>query len=179
MASTIIPMACGVLSRHFISLSKQSDNLSDAPNVVSDSRFHRGCDADRLVDAAEVVVRAQFSTFFGKRFVFSLNTILVEIKIRREAVPARRVLKETDMRGPLSASWRRYLRWILGSHMPDNDGWLKVCAQAAVEQDPAKLIRLIRELNDLLEARRGLPPRVSLSQLQNDSISARATTLAG
>jgi len=57
--------------------------------------------------------------------------------------------------------------------MPDNDGWLKVCAQAAVEQDPAKLIKLIRELNDLLEARRGLPPRVSLSQLQNDSTSAR------
>ena len=63
--------------------------------------------------------------------------------------------------------------------MPDNDGWLKVCAQAAVEQDPAKLIKLIRELNGLLEARRGLPPRVTVSQLRNDSTSERAITLAG
>lgn len=63
--------------------------------------------------------------------------------------------------------------------MPDNDGWLKVCAQAAVEQDPAKLIKLIRELNDLLEARRGLPPRVTVSQLRNDSTSERAITLEG
>lgn len=60
--------------------------------------------------------------------------------------------------------------------MPENEGWLKVCAQAAVEQDPAKLIKLIRELNDLLEARRGLPPRAI--QLQNDSTSEGAITLA-
>ena len=45
--------------------------------------------------------------------------------------------------------------------MSDNDGWLKVCAQAAVEQDPDKFMKLIRELNGLLDAKRGLPPRAS------------------
>jgi hypothetical protein len=29
--------------------------------------------------------------------------------------------------------------------------WLELCAQAAVEQDPEKLMALVQEINDLLE----------------------------
>lgn len=31
--------------------------------------------------------------------------------------------------------------------------WMKLCAQAASEQDPEKLLKLIEEINDLLEAK--------------------------
>jgi hypothetical protein len=31
--------------------------------------------------------------------------------------------------------------------------WKLLCEQAAKEQDPAKLIELVREINDLLEAK--------------------------
>ena len=31
--------------------------------------------------------------------------------------------------------------------------WLELCAQAAEEQDPAKLIALVAEINELLEAK--------------------------
>jgi hypothetical protein len=29
--------------------------------------------------------------------------------------------------------------------------WMELCAQAAVEQDPEKLMELVKEINDLLE----------------------------
>ena len=29
--------------------------------------------------------------------------------------------------------------------------WLELCAQAAIEQDPNKLMELVKEINDLLE----------------------------
>jgi hypothetical protein len=29
--------------------------------------------------------------------------------------------------------------------------WMELCAQAACEQNPAKLVELVREINDLLE----------------------------
>jgi hypothetical protein len=32
--------------------------------------------------------------------------------------------------------------------------WQELCEQAATEQDPEKFFELIREINDLLEARR-------------------------
>jgi hypothetical protein len=31
--------------------------------------------------------------------------------------------------------------------------WKQLCAQAAVEQDPKRLSELVREINDLLEAK--------------------------
>ena len=31
------------------------------------------------------------------------------------------------------------------------EDWIKLCTQASTEQDPDELIRLIREINDLLE----------------------------
>jgi hypothetical protein len=31
--------------------------------------------------------------------------------------------------------------------------WFELCQQAAVEQDPQKLLALIKEINDLLEAK--------------------------
>ena len=35
----------------------------------------------------------------------------------------------------------------------EDERWLKLCQQAAVEQDPEKLLQLVKEINDLLEAR--------------------------
>ena len=31
--------------------------------------------------------------------------------------------------------------------------WLELCKQAAIEQDPEKLMALVKEINDLLEAK--------------------------
>ena len=33
----------------------------------------------------------------------------------------------------------------------NKERWLELCAQAAVEQDPDKLMALVKEINDLLE----------------------------
>jgi hypothetical protein len=35
----------------------------------------------------------------------------------------------------------------------NKERWKVLCEQAAVEQDPAKLHKLIKEINDLLEAK--------------------------
>jgi hypothetical protein len=35
--------------------------------------------------------------------------------------------------------------------MKDNERWLELCQQAAVEQDPKKLMALLTEINRLLE----------------------------
>ena len=48
--------------------------------------------------------------------------------------------------------------------MQDNtERWLKLCAQAAVEQDPARLLEIVKEINELLEAKERrlgvLPPK--------------------
>jgi hypothetical protein len=32
--------------------------------------------------------------------------------------------------------------------------WMKLCEQAAIEQDPKKLLELVREINDLLAKKR-------------------------
>jgi hypothetical protein len=41
--------------------------------------------------------------------------------------------------------------------------WMELCAQAAVEQDPEKLLALVKEINRLLEAKEQrlgmLPPK--------------------
>jgi hypothetical protein len=36
-----------------------------------------------------------------------------------------------------------------------NDSWLALCEQAAVEQDPAKLLALAGQINGVLEERQG------------------------
>jgi hypothetical protein len=36
---------------------------------------------------------------------------------------------------------------------PNKERWKVLCEQAAVEQDPKKLHELIKEINDLLEAK--------------------------
>ena len=33
----------------------------------------------------------------------------------------------------------------------NKERWLELCAQAAVEQDPARMLELVKEINDLLE----------------------------
>jgi hypothetical protein len=38
--------------------------------------------------------------------------------------------------------------------VPSAEGWVALCAQAAVEQDPKKLLELVSEINRLLDARR-------------------------
>jgi hypothetical protein len=35
-----------------------------------------------------------------------------------------------------------------------NERWMQLCEKASTEQDPDKLIELIREINDLLEQKR-------------------------
>jgi hypothetical protein len=40
----------------------------------------------------------------------------------------------------------------LVEHEPD-ERWKELCAQAAVERDPATLLALVKEINNLLEAR--------------------------
>jgi hypothetical protein len=35
--------------------------------------------------------------------------------------------------------------------MNDKEKWMELCAQAAVEQDPEKMLDLVREINRLLE----------------------------
>lgn len=45
--------------------------------------------------------------------------------------------------------------------------WMELCAQAAVEQDPVKLMQLVREINSLLEEkerRLGITPPQQTSQ---------------
>lgn len=38
--------------------------------------------------------------------------------------------------------------------VPSVEGWIALCAKAAVEQDPRKLLDLVSEINRLLDARR-------------------------
>ena len=38
-------------------------------------------------------------------------------------------------------------------HRKEDERWLRLCAQAAVEKDRDKLLALVREINELLEAR--------------------------
>ena len=35
--------------------------------------------------------------------------------------------------------------------MKDKEHWMELCAQAAVEQDPVKMLELVKEINRLLE----------------------------
>jgi hypothetical protein len=47
---------------------------------------------------------------------------------------------------------------------PAKERWLELCARAAAEQDPEKLLVLTREIRDLLEAKKrrlGIPPSKS------------------
>jgi len=42
-----------------------------------------------------------------------------------------------------------------GNKVPRSpEGWVELCAQAAVEQDPKKLLELVSEINRLLDTRR-------------------------
>ena len=45
----------------------------------------------------------------------------------------------------------------------NTERWMQLCAQAAVEQDPEKLMALVNEINDLLEKKERrlgiLPPK--------------------
>jgi hypothetical protein len=36
----------------------------------------------------------------------------------------------------------------------ENERWQDLCEQAAKEQDPKKLMEIVREINDLLDAKR-------------------------
>lgn len=46
--------------------------------------------------------------------------------------------------------------------------WMQLCEQAAVEQDPHRMLELVTEINDLLEEKERrlgiVPPRVQQSQ---------------
>jgi hypothetical protein len=51
-----------------------------------------------------------------------------------------------------------------------NERWMQLCEMAATEQDPDKLIELIREINDLLEAKR--------ARLENDGTGDGASVVS-
>jgi hypothetical protein len=42
---------------------------------------------------------------------------------------------------------------VRGMNGKENERWMALCAQAATEQDPTKLMTLIVEINRLLEAK--------------------------
>ena len=45
----------------------------------------------------------------------------------------------------------RFAPRLLVPIMKDKTHWMELCEQAAVEQDPAKLLKLVTEINRLLE----------------------------
>jgi hypothetical protein len=47
----------------------------------------------------------------------------------------------------------RQLTERIDGHGEGNDSWLALCEQAAVEQDPAKLLALAEQINGALEER--------------------------
>ena len=46
--------------------------------------------------------------------------------------------------------------------MQQNEKWLELCEKAAVESDPKKMLVLVREINDLLEAKDRRGPEVTM-----------------
>ena len=36
--------------------------------------------------------------------------------------------------------------------MQQNEKWIELCAKAALESDPQKMLKLLKEINDLLDA---------------------------
>ena len=46
------------------------------------------------------------------------------------------------------------LRSHPGEEAPSVEGWVELCAKAAAEQDPKKLLDLVIEINRLLDAKR-------------------------
>ena len=49
--------------------------------------------------------------------------------------------------------------------------WIKLCTQASTEQDPDELVKLVREINDLLEEKKS---RLRNIQAAKDSQDRRA-----
>jgi hypothetical protein len=47
--------------------------------------------------------------------------------------------------------------------MQGNERWKELCEQASKEQDPVKLHQLIKEINDLLEAKEARLKRSSIT----------------
>ena len=50
----------------------------------------------------------------------------------------------------------------------NTERWKELCAQAAVEQDPQRLLELTREINDLLLGKRRRLEREGESKKEND-----------
>jgi len=46
------------------------------------------------------------------------------------------------------------LRTSSDSHPPASETWVALCAQAAIEQDPKRLLDLVSKINRLLDARK-------------------------
>jgi len=55
------------------------------------------------------------------------------------------------------------------------EGWVALCARAAVEQDPRKLLELVSEINRLLDARRKrLANETSYSSATNEASESKS-----
>jgi hypothetical protein len=50
------------------------------------------------------------------------------------------------------------------AHVQQNERWLELCAKAAVESDPKKMLALVKEINDLLEAKDRHHPEVMMRE---------------
>jgi hypothetical protein len=51
----------------------------------------------------------------------------------------------------------------------EDEPWLKLCQLAAVEKDPDKLMALVKEINDLLEARERRRPQLGIQRPQQST----------
>ena len=57
------------------------------------------------------------------------------------------------------ATWSAQYSMRCGARMPKNqkkERWMELCVEAGKEEDPAKLLKLIEEINRLLEQKVGL-----------------------
>lgn len=45
-------------------------------------------------------------------------------------------------------------------HEQENERWYQLCQLAAVEPDPEQLMKLVAEVNRLLEAKESAPPHI-------------------
>lgn len=55
-----------------------------------------------------------------------------------------------------------------------NEEWTQLCQQAAVEQDPERLMRLVGRIVELLDARRGVSNGNGASQVKPNTESSNA-----
>ena len=54
-------------------------------------------------------------------------------------------------------------------HDQDQERWLELCRQAAIEQDPQELLKLVQEINRLLDEKQKLLKQQRTSRASDDA----------